>query len=506
MPGKINFISDIHNQETALSHKTEFLMLNQDFQQKQDNVAKVFITACENILTIPGSTKAGSDQGEEIHLLLTAENGDHEACSAEPQTFVEEILCDTDRKEHKTRRKQLGKEECIKEHSPCFQSDTQGEGDPSSSKFGHHFYLRTGHKKVNITFTEPIDINPAVISENKIRSEEEGESCLTEKDIGVACHESAHEGHAGCVKGPWWDMEVVSKDGTLLAVNKVTNGQKFCKTDGDLKNTRCSPKMELPETPWQGSAAQSGSSAALSCSTQESQQHPSCLAEGPGVSSSEDQETGSIREILGTNKSEQGGTVQNDEMASAPLKSVTVQMPSGLDFTSRMKCTGQHAPCSETLAREDPVDFCEGDPLTQADSGASKDSVKQTTEASSQTDICAGKSRWLPLLHPPHAHLTKSASLDTVLCGKYRSHYWGEACGTRGAQGSHCCHCCCCHSWCPWTFPVAVSPQRPVGCCSNHATTNLQLLKTLMLLQDTAMHNLASVSRFLHIYGQLAHL
>ncbi|KAM6410795.1 protein ITPRID1 isoform 4-T4 [Pluvialis apricaria] len=491
LPGKINFISDIHNQDTALSHRTEFLMLNQDFQQKPDNVAKVFITACESVLAVPGSTKAGSDQGEETHLLLTAENGEYEVCNTEPWTFVQEMLRDVDRKEHKTRRKQLGKEECVEEHSPCFQSDTQGEGDPSSSKFDHHLHFRTGHKKVNVTFTEPIDINLAVISESKIRSKDEGERCLTEKDVGVACHESAHEGHAGCVKVPWWDMEVVSKDGTLVAVNEVTNGQKFCKPDGGLKNTRCSLKIEVPETPWWGSAAQSGSSAAASWSKQESQKHPSCLAEGPGLSSSEDQEIGSVGEMLGTNKSEQGDTVQNNEMSSAPLKSVTVQMPSKLEFTSRVKCIGQNAPCSETLAREDPVDFCESDPLIQSDSGASKDSVKQTTEASSQTDMCARKSRWPPLLPPPHAHLTKSASLDTVLFGKYRSHYGGETSGAGGAQGSHCCHCCCCHSWCPWTFPVAVSPQRPVDCCSNHATTDLQLLKTLMLLQDTAMHNLA---------------
>ncbi|XP_072707706.1 protein ITPRID1 [Ciconia boyciana] len=499
LSGKINFISDIHNQETALSHRTIFPMLNQDFQKKPDDcVAKVFITACESILTVPTSTKACSDQGEETHLLLTTENGKYQAYNAQLQTFVQEMLCEMDKKEDKTGRKQLEKEECIKEHSPYFQGDTQDEGDSSSSKFDHHLYFSTEHKKVNVTFIESSDINPAGISESKIRGEDESERCLTEKDIGVPCHESAYRGCTGHVKGPWWGVEVVSKDGTLLSVNEVTNGQKFCKMEGDSKNTRCFPKKGLTETPQEGSAAQSGSSAASRCSLQVSQRHPSCLAERPGLSSSEGQETGSIGEMLGDNKSEQGDTVQNGEMASAPLKSVTVQMPSGLEFTSKVKYTGQNAPVSESLAREDLVDFSdtlvhhsESGPLIRSVPGTSKDGVKQTTEAPSQTDIHARKARWPPLLHPPHSHLTKSASLDTVLCGKYRSHYWGEASGAGGAQGSCCCHCCCCHGCCPWTFPVGASPHRPVGCCSNHASTELQLLKTLTLLQDTAMRNLA---------------
>lgn len=360
------------------------------------------------------------------------------------------------------------------------------------------------------TFTELSDINPAVISKSKIRGEDEGERCWTEKDIVVACRESACGGCTGNVKGLWWGAEVVSKDGTLLAVNEVTNGQKFCKMDGDSKNTRCFPRMGLPETPQWDSAAQSGSSAASSCSLQVPQRHPSCLVEGPGLSSSEDQDTGSIEEMLGANKSEQGGAVQNSEMASAPLKSVTVQMSSGLEFTSRTKATGQNAPLSESLAREDPVDFSdvlvhcsESSPVVWSDPGASKYGMKQTTEASSQTNIPTRKPRWPPLLCPPHIHLTKSASLDSMLCGKYRSRYWGEASGAGAAQGSRCCHCCCCHGCCLWTFSVAVSPQHPVGCYSNHVATELQLLKMLMLLQVTAMSDLALVSRFLHIRGQL---
>ncbi|KAM6422518.1 LOW QUALITY PROTEIN: protein ITPRID1 [Rhynochetos jubatus] len=491
LSGKINFISDSHNKERVLSHRVVFPVLNQDFQQKPDDcVTKVFITACKSILTVSRSRKACSDEGEETHLLLTAENGKYQAYNAEPQTFVQEMLCDVNKKEDKTGRKQLEKEKCIKEHSPCFQADTQDEGDPSSSKVDHHLYFSTEHKKMNTTFIELSDVSPAVISESKIRGEDKGERYLTEKDVGVECHESAHQDH---VKGPWWGVEGVSKDGSLLSLNEVTNGQKFCKLDGDSKNTSCFPKTGLPETPQWESAVQSGSSASSSCSLQVSQRHPSCLVKGPGLSSSEGQESGSIGEMLGANKSEQGDAVQNDEMASAPSKSVTVQMSSEMEFTSRVKCTVQNAPVGESLAREDLVDFSdtlvhhsESGPLIREDPGASKDSVKQTTDASSQTDIYARKPRWTPLLHPPHSHLTKSASLDTMLCGKYRSHHWAEAAGIGGEQGSHCC---CCPGCCLWTFPTALPPHRSMGCLSNHASTELQLLKRLKLPQDTAVNN-----------------
>ncbi|XP_065522823.1 protein ITPRID1 [Lathamus discolor] len=480
--GKINFISDIHNQGRALSHRTGVPVLNQNLQQESDDcITKVFITACESILAVPGSMKASSYQGEETHLLLTSENSTYQACKAEAQSFVQEIVCDKDKKEEKTERKQR----------PCLQGDS--EGVPGSSKLDCYLYFSKRHKKVNVTFTELSNLNPAVINENKIRGEDECKKCWTEKDMGVACNEGAHGCSTGHVKGPRWDVEVASKDDTLLAGNQVTNRQKLWKMDGDSKNTRCSLKMGVPETLQWGLAAQSGSSVS---SLQVSQRHPSCPAEWSELSSSEDREMGSTGEMLGANKPERGDAVQKGEMSSAPLKSVTVQMSSRLEFTPRTKGTGQNAPLGECLAREDPVDFSsvlahcsERAPLLQSDPGALKGAVKQTTEASSQTDIPARKPRWPAPLCSPHTHLTKSASLDSMVCGKYRSRYGGEASGTRGVPGNHCCHCCCCYGCCPWTFPVAVSPQCPVGCCSNHATAELHLLKTSVLLQDTATHN-----------------
>ncbi|XP_068012993.1 protein ITPRID1 isoform X1 [Melanerpes formicivorus] len=499
--GNINFLSDIYYQEVTLPYRTVFPMLNQDFQQKPgDGVAKVSTTACKSILTVPRTMKACSDRGEGTLLLLSAENGKCQASNTEPQPFVQELSYGMDKNEDTTEWNQLEKHRFIKDRSPHFQGDTQ-DGDPSFSMFDYHLYFNTEHKKLNVTFPELSDLSSAVITESKIRGEDEGETCWTEKNVVISCSESARVSHTG----PCWGVEVVSKDGTPLEIHEVTNEQKFCKMDTDSKNTRCFPTMRLPETTQWGSAMQTRSSAALSCPLQVSQRHPSCLGEGYGLNSSEDENSGSMGKTLDANKSEQGDTVQNGDILSAPLKSVTVQMSSGLEFTSRLKGTGQNTPLSESLAREDPVDlsdmiahFREHGPLTWSDLEASKNDVKQTTEASSQTDIPARKSRQPSLLSPPHTHLTKSASLDTMLCGKSRSHCWGETSGATGVPGSHCCHCCCCHSChsccpscCPRTFPVAVSSQHPAVCCSNHAATELELLKMLMLLQDTATQNLA---------------
>ncbi|XP_064025778.1 protein ITPRID1 isoform X2 [Pogoniulus pusillus] len=493
--GNTDFLPDVYNQEVVLSYRTVFPMLNQDFQQKPDDcVAQVFSTACKSILTLPRSMEAFRDQGEETLSLLSAENGNYPASHIEPQTSVQEVSHGVDKEEDTSEWNQVEKHRFIKEQGPVLQSDPQDD-DPSSSTFDYHLHFTSGHKKMNTTFCELSDLSPAVITESKIRGEDEGEAFWTENDIVISYAGSAPRGRTG----PCWGVEVVSKDGTPLEVDEVANERKFCQVDADSKSTRCFPKMGLPEALQWGSAAQTRSSAALSCALQVSQRHLPCLVEGSGLNSSEDQETGSMGKILGANKAEQGDTVQNGDMPSAPLKSVTVQMSSRLEFTSRGKSTGQNAPLSENLAREDPVDFSdmityfsEGGPLTGSNLEASKNSVKQISEASSQTDIPARKLGQPALLSPAHTRLTKSASLDSMLCGKHRSHCWAETSGAGGVQGSHCCHCCCCcHGCCPRTCPVAVSAQHPAGCCSNDATTELQLLKRLTLLQDTAARNLA---------------
>lgn len=495
---EMNIFSDLYNQQTALSHATEFPLLNQDFQQNQgDCVGEVLITACESIVTVSRPTKACKDQGEEISLLLTAENGEHQACNAELQSFVQERL--RGMKEYKTERQHLEKEDCIEENTPSFKGDTQDEGDPVSLKFHCQFHFSTGHKNMNAAFTELSDTNPVFITESKLRDDDESERGLMEKDSEVTCHRNVHRDCTECGEERRWGVEVVVKNGALLAVNEETNRQNFRKMGADAKKIRCFSRRGLPETLCKGCANPS-------CSSQVSHRPPLCQTEGPGLSSPNDQQIGGTREMLGTNKPELGDPVQNCEMTRIPLRSVTVQMPSGLEFTSMVKCTTQNVPCTESLARDDHVDLSmvvahcsEGASPIRSDPGASEDSVKQTTDTPSQTAENR-KTRQLPVLCPPHSHLTKSASLDTMLSGKYRPHRCSETSGMMGAQGNPCCHHCCCHGCCClWTCPVAVSPHSPMCCCSNQAANKLQLLRTLKFLQENTMRNLPLVSRFLQI-------
>uniref|UniRef100_A0A8C3PVP0 ITPR interacting domain containing 1 n=1 Tax=Chrysolophus pictus TaxID=9089 RepID=A0A8C3PVP0_CHRPC len=487
LSGKRSVFSDLYNQQTALSHTTEFPLLNQVFHQNQDDcVDEVFIRASESIETVSRPTKACRDQGEEISLLLTAENGEHQAWNAELQSFVQDRLCGME--EYKTERQHLEKEECPEENTP-FKGDTQDEGDPVSSKFHCQLYFSTGHKNMNAAVTELSDTNP----ESKLGGDDESERGLMENDSEVTCHRNAHRDCTECGEDLWWGVEMAVRNGVTLAANEVTNRQKFCKMGADATKIRCFSRRRIPETLCEGCAAPS-------CSSQVSHRPPLCRAGGPGLSSPNEQKIGGTREMLGTNKPELGDPVQNCEMTHTSLRSVTVQMPSGLEFTSGVKYTRLNVPCTESLAKDEHVDLSkvsahcsEGASPIWSDPGASEDSVKQGTDIPSQTGENR-KTRQLPVLCPPHRHLTKSVSLDTMLSGKYkyRPYHCSETSGMTGAQGSPCCHYCCCHGCCCclWTCPVAVSPHSPMGCCSNQAANKLQLLRTLTFLRENAMRNL----------------
>ncbi|XP_025908119.1 coiled-coil domain-containing protein 129 [Nothoprocta perdicaria] len=484
LSAKINLSSDTHNHKMTLSYSTALPMSNQDFQEKtEDCIAKAFITDCRKFLTVSRPMRTCSDQGEETCPLLTAEDCQHQTCGTGPLNFVQKMLCDVVNREEKNGTEQPKKEEYIRPHTPCFPPDNQDEGDAVSSKFDYQLYCSPGHKNMNVAFTEQSDTNPETASESKVKTEEESERYLTDKDFGATRHENVQGHPTELVEGEWWRMEVVGENGPLLSGSEVTNGQRFCTRDGDSRNMSSSFERGLPETLWQGPSVPRESSAVSSSSPQRPQIPLSCPTEGPRLSSSEDKQTCSIGEVPCINKSAKQNSVQSTETNAGPLKSVTVQMSSRLDFTSKMKYTGQNAPCCESAARDHAVDFSE------VSAHRCEGGLKQTTEASSQTNIPARKTRQVHLPPPPCHHLVKSVSLDTVFCGKYGRCYKGEASGAQGTQGYHCrgcCHHCCCCCFCLRNLPPAISPQCPVGCCSNHAATELQLWKTLVFLQETA--------------------
>ncbi|XP_015261217.1 PREDICTED: coiled-coil domain-containing protein 129 [Gekko japonicus] len=191
-------------------------------------------------------------------------------------------------------------------------------------------------------------------------------------------------------------------------------------------------------------------------------------------------------------------SVPSFEANRGPFRSVTVQMPSML--LSSM----QSIHLDDTAVKGRSLDFTskasqhsEDEPLTPSVLGALKEEDKEVKEVSVQTERSHAKQKvfplfpFLPSLHR-HSHLVKSASLDTGLHGEYRSCCY-EHCHAWCAQHrGHCCplssrHCCSLRS-----FPLAPLCTPPVTCCSSCATLELQLLKTLKLLQDTATRNISS--------------
>uniref|UniRef100_K7G5M7 ITPR interacting domain containing 1 n=1 Tax=Pelodiscus sinensis TaxID=13735 RepID=K7G5M7_PELSI len=182
-----------------------------------------------------------------------------------------------------------------------------------------------------------------------------------------------------------------------------------------------------------------------------------------------------LDKISGDKKLVKDDSVQNTEIYTNPSKSVTVQM------SSRLMSTGQKVSLSEGLKIKSIMSQCfEDEPVITSELDTLKEGLRETREASIQTDTIEMKTRnrWPdPQLLPPfyrHGHLTKSVSLDTGLYGKYRSSYC-EVFGAWSAQCGHSCHCFCCHHCCH---------------CSNPAAIELQLLKMLELLQDTALRTI----------------
>uniref|UniRef100_A0A8C4W6Z0 ITPR interacting domain containing 1 n=1 Tax=Gopherus evgoodei TaxID=1825980 RepID=A0A8C4W6Z0_9SAUR len=245
----------------------------------------------------------------------------------------------------------------------------------------------------------------------------------------------------------------------------------------DMFNISCSCETGTPETQWQVSQVQNKNKVISSSSLQVANFSAYCRSE---FSSQESTETCCLGKISEATKLEKNDSVQNAEIHPNPSKSVTVQM------SSRLVSTVQKVSLSEALGKGQSLEIksigsqcSEGEPRITSELGILKESLKKTREASIQTDTIGIKTR------NQHGHLTKSVSLDTGLYGKYRSSYH-ETLGAQSAQCGHSCHCVCCHHCCfQWAFPFTASSKHLGACCSNHSTIELQLLKTLELLQDT---------------------
>ncbi|CAM4592920.1 protein ITPRID1 isoform X1 [Lepidochelys kempii] len=496
-PGQLNLSCDTHDRKGALPHRTALAVPHQDFHQKSKGpVANASTADCKNISRVSSPDREHKDQREETTLSLIVEDGLHQAFSDQSEGFVKEMVYDPNKQETKIGRGQLEKEES------CIQQQTAGSqdlGDIVTPELDCHLYFSSVPKSPAPAHTEengttPIDFTGS----GACAKQETRERPLTEEDAGKVFKENIQEGITGHVKGKQCDKEIFSKVDTLVPVTKATSGQQFCKLDTDINSISCSCETGTPETQWQVSQVQNESKVISSSFLQVSNFSaycPECISE---FSSQESTETCCLGEISGATKLEKDDSVQNVEIRTNPSKSVTVQM------ASRLVSTVQKVSLSEGLGKGQSLEIksiesqcSESELVITSQLATLKESLKETREASIQTDTIGIKTRnqWSdPNLLPPfcrHGHLTKSVSLDTGLYGKYRSSYH-QTLGAQPAQCGHSCHCVCCHHCCfQWAFPFTASSKHPGACCSNHMTIELQLLKTLELLQDTAVRSIS---------------
>lgn len=416
-----------------------------------------------------------------------------ENSSGQYQGATSEIEQGTHEKEMQDQRGQSVKEEdsYTKDRVACCYINSLDQDDVSSAGGNWLSYCSEMHENPGSPATETGRTSPTILSNDQICADrKESEGLLTEEETGGVRRESEVEGNRESAEGQRWDSKL---DFPVCRDISVTNdGQNSIKLDVGFSRA-CRPlDVALASDTEQGAPATQHEINAISrCALHDSGFSTYCL-EGRG--------TGSLHGFSASTIVDNGESVPSTEASRGPSRSVTIQMP------SMLMSSMQSIHLDDVAVKGLSLDFIskasqhsEEEPLTPSVLGALKEEDKEVKEVSIQTERSRTKQRASPLFpFPPsfhrHSHLVKSASLDTGLHGEYRSccyepfHVWWAQ------QGGHCCPLSCHHCCSLQSIPLAPLCKPPVTCCSSHATLELQLRKTLKLLQDTAMRNVSSVS------------
>uniref|UniRef100_A0A7M4EUL5 ITPR interacting domain containing 1 n=1 Tax=Crocodylus porosus TaxID=8502 RepID=A0A7M4EUL5_CROPO len=263
--------------------------------------------------------------------------------------------------------------------------------------------------------------------------------------------------------------------------------------DLDLKLC-CSFETGAQETEWQVSSLKNENELISDCYFPVDDCTAYGLEERPEFSSYESSEACCLDKILAASEQEKDDPSQNLKINTNPFKSVTVQM------SSQLVSTMQNVPLSEGFAKSQALECAsdrsqcsEGEHVIISELGTLKENLKEHRDALIQTDSTEGKKKnqWPDPPFHRHGHLTKSVSLDTGLYRNCKLSCYG-ALAAWPAPFAHCCHCFCCHHCCFfWASPLTGSSKHPAASCPNQASIELQLLKTLRLLQETSMKNIS---------------
>ncbi|XP_016077746.1 PREDICTED: coiled-coil domain-containing protein 129 [Miniopterus natalensis] len=205
------------------------------------------------------------------------------------------------------------------------------------------------------------------------------------------------------------------------------------------------------------------------------------LGKLPGTTAPQAKPRGSaLGQIPPRAESEMGTLPSNADSTTVSSGSVTTQM------SSNMVSAAQNAVALGTYARKTTLECTVRDPIRTAEPSLGTE-ARQFSDVSVQTYLCEPRS-WHRCSAPPNKAqpLTKSVSLDT---GFPRS----CPADTCRAIPAHCCACCHHGPHCLWgrqSPGPAPSAGRPGPCSHRH--WEAQFLKTLTVLQDTAVRELCS--------------
>ncbi|XP_033021491.1 protein ITPRID1 [Lacerta agilis] len=472
LPGNLRLSCSSNDCQAFLRQRKDSALTSQDLLPS----ASISRADGSNAVFLPSLSREHTFQGEEIFYSINEEDDMCETFSGPFESATEEALQDMDEKELQGQQKR--EDSCVQgcTSQPC-HADNTNLGDASPLDRNGLSSSSERHQSVSSALTEGSCATAIGLSGHQISKDARGsEERLTEgEETRDGCEEGVPESIAECVEGKCSAKGCRKLDS--LVVEDVASGCEETDINGALRSLGISgaPKIEHDMA-----AAQPEINAILRSPLHDSSLSPHCFKEGD-VRASDTLSTGAELGEEGT------GAKTNTSL----LKSVTVQMPSRLMSTMRSFSLGEAAVKGQYL------DFVSKDePHIASVPGMPKEDEKQVREASIQTGRSHRKkaalplSQSLPLFHG-HEHLVKSASLDTGLYGKCIS-YCPEPFNAWCAQHRDPCYPLCSYHCCLlWPFPLAPSCRHPVACCSSHATIELQLLKTLKLLQDTAMTNIS---------------
>ncbi|XP_048367563.1 protein ITPRID1 isoform X2 [Sphaerodactylus townsendi] len=493
LPGNKRLSCNAHDNPAFLRHRKESPQTSQDsHSQAEISVAVTSTINDGNNLLLPTLSREQTFQGEEVFCSINEEDDLTETSSGQYEDATSETEDESHEREMQGQRGQLRKEEdrCAEGHMSCHQINNMGQDNASSLEGDWPSYTSKMHGRPGSAANEVGCTTPMTISNDQLCTDlKDSEGLLTEEETGKVCRENEQEGTGESVEGKRRDSKL-GFPCPATDVSVTNDYQESVKLATGFGNT-CG-HLDIAPVPGteQGNLPAHHKIHTISMSPlQDSTLSTSCLENG-GINS--------LNGLSASTKLDKDKSVPALNTNRSPFRSVTVQMPSLL-FSST-----QSIHLDDAAAKGPSLDFTskasqhsEDEPLIFSVSGAFKEEDKEVKDVCIQTERSRTKRKaFPPFPFPPsfhgHSHLVKSASLDTGLHGEYRSgccepfHAWCAQ------HGSHCYplsphHCCLLQS-----LPLAPLCKHHATCYSSHATLELQLLKTLRLLQDTAMRNVSS--------------